>query len=490
MGQVAEACRSAIPSYILFHRFASVSIKKALLHSFVEKYFVLCSQLVTTAIVSRLISPEEFGVFALAVSVTMLVQVFRDLGVGQYLVQEKELTEERMRAALTILSVSSILLFSIIILARHAVADFYSNKDIADLLLIISFSLLTMPFGALTLATLRRDMKFKRVASIGMVSALITSIVTIGLAYKGLSSFSLAWGMLANAICTVVCCVFMRPEGLPFLPGLRQLRHVMRYSMFATFNGLLEALEDRLSSLLLGRFSDFQNIGLYERGTTLAQIFQRVVMQGVWSVALPAFAQLSRSGGALAEPYARAVGMVCSVGVVFFLWLVVYADLAVSILLGANWVEVTPIVRLVALASIFGLPNALSGSMLIAIGEIKLQTLISVVLRGASLVAIAVGASSGAKGIATCLIVSSALSNMWLIWRLREYCAIRMVVRQMFLAVMLALPAVVVAYGVRLYSDHQLVWDITGWTLGACVWVALLVKSKHPLWVALQLRRT
>lgn len=461
-----------------------MSVKKALLHSFVEKYLVLCLQLVTTAIVSRLISPKEFAVFALALSVTMLAQVFRDLGVGQYLIQEKELTVHRMRAALTILSLSSVVLFAGVVLSRNLVAEFYSNADIASVLLIISFSLLTMPFGALTLAALRREMQFKRVAFVGISSSFATSIVTIALAYRGFSFFCFAWGMLAGALTTVACAVSLRPRALPLLPGVREIRHVVRYSSLATFNGLLETLEDRLGSLLLGRFSSFQDIGLYERGTSVAQMFQRIVMQGVWNVALPAFAQLSRTGQMLAESYAKAVGIVCSLGVVFFLWLIVYADLVVSLLLGPSWSGTTPVVRLIAIASLFGLPNALSGSMLIGVGQIKLQTVVTAVLRGSSLIAIAIGAPHGAEGIATCLIVSSVLSNGWLTWRLREYCPVGLIGKTLWRTVRIALPTVLLAYGLRLCLGPTLIHDIAGFALSFALWLGLLARSHDPLWNA------
>ena len=169
-----------------------------------------------------------------------------------------------------------------------------------------------MPIGALALATFKREMQFKKVALVGIISAASTTTVTIYLAYNNFSFFSLAWGMLAGSLATVVSCIILRPQGLPFLPGIRDIRHVLNYSFLATFNGLLETLEDRLSALLLGKFSDFNNIGLYERGTTLSQMFQRIVMQGVWSVAMLAFAKISREEGIgnIAPIYAKSVGMV------------------------------------------------------------------------------------------------------------------------------------------------------------------------------------
>lgn len=70
-------------------------------------------------------------------------------------------------------------------------------------------------------------------------------------------------------------------------------------------------------------------------------MFQRVIMQSVWSVAMPAFAKLSRDDAGLAEPYGRA-GMVCALGAIFFTWMLIYADTIVHVMLGDTWAVAVP----------------------------------------------------------------------------------------------------------------------------------------------------
>jgi len=69
--------------------------------SFAEKYTVLLLGIVATMILSRLLTPAEVGVYSLGAVLVAMAQVVRDFGVGQYLIQEKVLTTEKLRAALT-----------------------------------------------------------------------------------------------------------------------------------------------------------------------------------------------------------------------------------------------------------------------------------------------------------------------------------------------------------------------------------------------------
>lgn len=468
-----------------------VSIKKSLLLSFGEKYYSIALQLITTIVISRLITPSEFGIFSLALSVAMLVQVFRDLGVGQYLVQEKELTTDRMRAALMILIISSAFLTITIISCRHILARFYSNELIANLLLIIAFNFPAMPFGALTIAKFKRDMQFTKIALIGIISASASSLVTLILAFNNFSFYSLAWGALAGSWASVAACIFLRPQELPYLPGIREIKHVFDYSLLATFNGFIETLEDRLSALLLGKFSDLNNIGLFERGTTVAQIFQRVIMQSVWTVAMPAFAKMARDQNSeeVKLSYSKALGMVCLVGFVFYLWLAIYADTVVSILLGKNWESVANIVVLISISSIFGLPNALSGSFLIASGKIKLQTKATIILRGGTLLAIACGVHYGAIGIASSLIISSFISNTLLLWMLRTECNLTYISKEICQALLLSIPAIGASLLIRFSLEPSIQNDILGFVISLIVWVSCIAWKKPALWTELLKRK-
>lgn len=466
-----------------------MTVKKALVFSFVEKYFGLVAQLATTMVIARLLTPAEFGVFALAMSVTMLVTVFRDLGIGQYLVQERDLTHERMRAALGILVVSSGLLAAGVFLGSGQVARFYGNDDLKGLLQILAVNFIGMPLGALATASFRREMQFSKLALIGILSVSMSSLVSVVLAFQGFSYYSLAWGSLAGTAVTALSCHILGPHGLPRMPGFAEARHVLRYSSYATLNGFLETLEDRLGATLLGKYSDFVNVGLFERSSSLAQMFQRVIMQSVWSVAMPAFAKLSRDDAGLAEPYGRAVGMVCALGAIFFTWMLIYADTIVHVMLGDTWAVAVPVVRLIVAGSFFGLPNALSGSLLVATGQIKTQTVVTMVLRGASIAAVAIGVSGGALGVASCLIVSSCLANAWLLYFLRSRCDVKLVMREAAKAYVLCVAPALVALGFRALLGAGIVPDAVGFALSLAVWVGLLVLTRHSLWREIMQRR-
>ncbi|TAM43293.1 MAG: hypothetical protein EPN61_08505 [Burkholderiaceae bacterium] len=75
-----------------------MSTRKSLVFSFLDRYASLAISIVSSMVIARLLTPTEIGVFSVTMVRLMFVSTVRDLGAGQYLIQEKELTTERIRA--------------------------------------------------------------------------------------------------------------------------------------------------------------------------------------------------------------------------------------------------------------------------------------------------------------------------------------------------------------------------------------------------------
>src|SRR4051812_5756602 len=102
-----------------------MSTRRALVFSFLDRYSALMLSIISSMIIARLLTPAELGVFSVSMVFIMFISSMRDLGAGQYLVQEKELTPERIRATWTVLVATGLLMALIVLLAAHPVAIFF-----------------------------------------------------------------------------------------------------------------------------------------------------------------------------------------------------------------------------------------------------------------------------------------------------------------------------------------------------------------------------
>ena len=111
--------------------------------------------------------------------------MFRDFGVGQYLVQEKDLTDAKIRTVFGTSLIIGWLLAAAIFFSRFAVADFYSKPIIADIMALLSISFMIIPFGQPLSALMRRERLYGRLALIGLSSTFVSITASITAAIMG-----------------------------------------------------------------------------------------------------------------------------------------------------------------------------------------------------------------------------------------------------------------------------------------------------------------
>ena len=110
------------------------SIRRSLAYSIADSYLAVPLQLIGTMIISRLLTPAETGVFAVAAVFAAFASTFRDFGVAEYLIQEKELDAEKIRAALTVNIAISWAMGLLLFFGAPFAADFYRSQGVAEVM--------------------------------------------------------------------------------------------------------------------------------------------------------------------------------------------------------------------------------------------------------------------------------------------------------------------------------------------------------------------
>ncbi len=329
-------------------------------------------------IVARLLSPVEIGVFSVTMVLLMYVQSLRDMGAGQYLVQERELTTERIRSVWAVQLGLGIFLALLVLLASYPVAAFYNDSRMGDIMLVIALSYAINPFGSLTYAWLMREMRFESVALMRFSAALSGAVVTIWMAWSGYGPISLAFGSLISTAANALMAIYFRPKSFPWLPGVKEIKRVLSFGSKLSFSNLAAVLAGGAPELFLGKLQDLASVGFYSRANGLVQMFYRLVIDAVAAVCLPWFSKRSREDGTISEPFLNATAYVSAVGWFFCSILICQAYSVVNILYGNQWNDSVDLVRILALATAIGVPASLCHVALLSLGAVNAIALLTV----------------------------------------------------------------------------------------------------------------
>jgi O-antigen/teichoic acid export membrane protein len=346
-----------------------LSTRKAIAFSFLDRYASLAINMVASMIVARLLTPGEVGVFSVTMVLLAFLGTVRDLGAGEYLVQEKELTTARVRAVWAVQLGLGLALALVILIAAVPVSAFYGEPKMRDIMFVIALNYAINPFGSLTYAYLIREMRFDSIALIRFSGTLLGTLATVVLAWQGHGAISLALGMFVTTLVSALTSIYFRPKSFPWMPGTSEIRRVLSFGGKLTSTSLLNALGSNTPELLLGKLQGMAAVGFYSRASGLVAMFSRLITDPVTSVAMSGFAKQRREQGQFTEAFLTANSHITALGWSFCLALMLLAQPLTRVLYGAQWDDSVPLTRILAIGYLFAAPVALGAAALTAAGQ-------------------------------------------------------------------------------------------------------------------------
>jgi O-antigen/teichoic acid export membrane protein len=375
-------------------------IRAAVLFASADKYVTTLLSIATTAVVARLIGPAEFGISVLGTAVLGMANAVREIGTSAYIVQNRELTLDKLRAVFTLNLGLTLVIVAAVLLGAPALATALGAPGLDVYLRVSAVAFLTGVVVFPLHALLAREMAFGRIASVHVVSTGISSAVLIAAAWAGASFLSFAYAQAVSAIAGMLLLLRFRPDFGLFRPNFQQMRDVLSFSMFGGGTALLFKAGEFLSLIVLGMLMPPAAIGLLHRASLLANFPERTIMAGVNAAALPAFSVAARAGEDLSRRYLGFVERISAV-----IWpclglLVLLAHPLVLAFLGEDWRATVPLVQIIGGALLLNFPPGINFPVLIAAGAVRMAFWLAAVQLAVALPIIAGAARLGIEAVA------------------------------------------------------------------------------------------
>jgi O-antigen/teichoic acid export membrane protein len=377
-----------------------MSIRRSLALSFAQRYAVLSLALLRTLILSRLLTPSEFGVFVVAQTWLIFAGLLGDVGISVFLVQDKNLSPARLRAAFT-MSLSACAAAAVALVGLSIpLSAVLERTELTPVVAIMAASLLAQPFNNAVFAQLQRGGRFGRVAAMGIAGELAGATCAGLLAWYDYGALSLAWGLTVGAFSTMLCALLFARDVFPARLSLRGWRDAWRFGVQSTLTAAMRQIADVVESLMMGRFLGFGGTGLFSRAVSLINYFDRGLFDAVRPVALAALSTYGHEGRDLAEPLKRKACFYAVFAVPAAAFVLGAAPHLVQVMLGDQWSEVVPVLQLLSLTFLAAPISALNFEFYVASNRLPYFIKQEIVVHGARLAAVAVAVFHSPEAVA------------------------------------------------------------------------------------------
>lgn len=366
-------------------------------------------QWAATFLVIRILSPSDYGLFAMTAVVLAFTNMLDGYGLSSALIRQPEVGTRDIRQLFGLLILLNGSLAIIQVIAAPALAAYYRQPIIADMLRVQSLLYLTTPFIALPSALLSRQLDFSRQAKVNMAASLMSASTALVGALSGWGVWTLvaapgALYLTRAAGLTWAARTLVRP--LFRFKGAEQL---MRFGGLMALGQLFWFLQSQTDVFIAGRVLTPHLLGIYTTSLFLAQIFVSKFVPPLNEVAFSAYARIQHDQSARAAAFLKAVQLVMLAALPFYAGLAATAEPLVHAALGEKWGEVVPVVRLLALAMPFMTLQVLYSPACDAVGRPGVGVINGAI--GAALLtgAFLVGVHGGVTGLATAWVVAYPL---------------------------------------------------------------------------------
>ena len=358
-----------------------------------------------TIVLARLLTPGDYGLYAMALSVLLMLELLQEFGLGTAIVQRHDLTREQINGIFWFVAGTSFVLATVTFVAAPLAASFYAEPRLTWTLRILCVNFLLNSLGMVPYNLLTKEIDLRHRSLSEACGSAASAIVALVLASAGFGVWALVLGYLGRAIVlNGALTVFAR-----WRPGLdasfRGMRSVLAFGMRVAGMHLIGNFSPTVTTFVLARLLGPASVGLYSMSQGLADAPHRLSTSIINQISLPVFARVQADRHQLATYFFQISRTLALVALPLHAGLIVTAPDLVPALLSSKWLEMVVPFQIMCVESAVVVLTLTASPLLTAVGRVDILLQRSMLSLGAMTVAAVVGGPFGLAALTVARVV-------------------------------------------------------------------------------------
>lgn len=331
---------------------------------------------VKIAILARLLSPAQFGVFGIASLALVFMEMLTETGVNVFLIQEDKKIKEYVSTTWVVSILRGVIISAVLLAGAQLISSFFGSPESKRLLILISFVPLLRGFINPAEVVFQKNLEFNKEFFFRLSIFSIDAAVAIILTLITRSAESLVWGLAAGVILEVVLSfAFIKPRP-SLLFDIGKVKRVIGRGKWVTMAGIFNYLFHNADSIVLGKLMNTYSLGLYQMAYKIALVPVTDIADIFGRVSFPVLVRIANDRARLKRAFVKVILGVSALSIPYGLILLLFAKEITIILLGSGWLAIVPILKILA---VFAVVRAISGSSSALFLAIRKQEYVSAI---------------------------------------------------------------------------------------------------------------
>lgn len=346
-------------------------------------------------VLARLLSPDEYGLIGICLIFTTVLNGIVDSGFSNALIRKKEVTDEDYNTMFITNMVISMVLYIILFICAPLVSDFFHRVELTALVRITGLVLFFNALSITQVTILTKKIDFKTKTKASFVSAIVSGVIGIVMAFIGYGVWALVAQQLSKQLFYTICLWFLNKWCPKFTFYKKSFKYMWGFGWKLLASGILNNVWNQLYQVVIGRFYSPATLGQYTRAQEYAGLCSQNLTTIVQRVTFPVLSELQDDKKKLLVCYRKLVKVSMFVTVICMFALGAMAEPMIFSLIGSQWHQAATFLPFICITMSLYPLHAINLNMLQVQGRSDLFLYLEIVKKINSLIPIFIGVFVG-----------------------------------------------------------------------------------------------
>lgn len=346
-------------------------------------------------VLARLLSPDEYGLIGICLIFTTVLNGIVDSGFSNALICKKEVTDEDYNTMFMTNMAISIVLYVLLFISAPLVSDFFHRIELTALVRVTGLILFLNALSITQVTILTKNIDFKTKTKASLVSAIISGVIGIVMAFMGYGVWSLVAQQLSKQLLYTLCLWVLNKWWPKFTFYNDSFKYMWGFGWKLLVSGILNNVWNQLYQVVIGRCYTSSTLGHYTRANECASIFSSNLTTIIQRVTFPVLSELQDDKKKLLVSYRKLIKVSMFVTVICMFALGAMAEPMIYSLIGPQWHQAATFLPFICITMSLYPLHAINLNMLQVQGRSDLFLYLEIVKKIITLIPIFIGAFVG-----------------------------------------------------------------------------------------------
>lgn len=333
----------------------------------------LLINLVVTAILARLLDPDDFGLIAMVVVFTSFFWLFNDMGLSSAVIHKREVNNEELSSAFWVNLLEGLIVTVIFVALAPVIAGFYEKSILKPMVMVLSVTFAISSAGMIQQAIFSIKMDFRKLAIIEITASASGGVTAIVMAATGFGVWSLVAQSLVLCFVLAALLFFLSDWKPSFIMKWKPIKGFLGYGLPLMGFNFLNYFSRNLDNLLIGKYLGSVQLGYYDVAYKSLLFPLQNISTVIGKVMFPALTHLEEDKDRIRSAYTLATRYVALITFPLMAGIAILAPQIVLVVLGPKWERAIFLMRVLALVGAFQSLTYTVGWLYLSQGKTKIM---------------------------------------------------------------------------------------------------------------------